>query len=79
MATKKKTAEDTAEPVSDLVQMASVKADGTVDQNPGFAFHDPEAGQAVLDAQIRDTQDPDRDVVRAEAAEALAALKKGKG
>lgn len=61
----------------DVVQMASVRKDGTPDQSPGFKFIDDTAGQELLKLQ-KESQATGRDMVREKGADALRAARSAK-
>jgi hypothetical protein len=71
MPRRKQTADDTAGAEAtkdypaneDVVEMASVRKDGTPDQSAGFQFLDPEKGQELLGLQQQSVGDAEHDYV----------------
>lgn len=61
----------------DVVQMASVRKDGSVDQSAGYKFLDPTAGAELLKLQ-KESQATGRDMVREKGPEALRAARAAK-
>jgi hypothetical protein len=63
----------------DVVQMASLRKDGTPDQSPGFKFLDPVAGEELLALQ-KESQATGKDMVREKGRDAIrAASDRAKG
>ena len=61
----------------DVVQMASLRKDGTPDQTAGFKFLDDAAGQELLKLQ-KESQATGKDMVREKGGEAIRAARAAK-
>jgi hypothetical protein len=61
----------------DVVQMASLRKDGSPDQSSGFKFINDAAGQELLKLQ-KESQASGRDMVREKGADALRAARSAK-
>jgi len=58
----------------DVVQMASLRKDGTPDQSPGFKFLDPVVGEELLTLQ-KESQATGKDMVREKGRDAIRAAR----